>query len=56
MQKILHVCYPSPDTISIIIAKKIIHMWHVAGKKKEIQSLLRKHEEDEPLGRLVQIM
>jgi len=26
----LHVCYPSPDIINVIIGRKIIHTWHVA--------------------------
>jgi len=26
----VHVCYCSPDIINIIVAGKIIHIWHVA--------------------------
>jgi hypothetical protein len=37
-----------PQCVNIIIARKIIHMWHVAlhiVKKKGTQSLLRKPEQ-----------
>jgi len=49
----LHVCCSLPDIITIIIAWSIIHnvarSMHIV-KKKGIQSLLRKPEQEEPFG------
>jgi hypothetical protein len=55
----LHVCYSSLDIINIIIARKVINNvacnMHIV-KKKRIQSLRRKPEQEEPLGRFGRII
>ena len=51
-------CYSPPDIIIIIVARKITHVacsMHIV-KTKGIQSLLRRPEWEEPLGRLGRIM
>ena len=54
----LHVCYSSPYIINIIIARMLTHVacsMHVV-KKKGMQSLIRKPEQEELLGRIGRII
>jgi hypothetical protein len=43
------VCYSSLDIINIIVARKVIYMRHAYSREKDVQSLLRKPEQEEPL-------
>jgi hypothetical protein len=51
----LHDCYTSPNVINTFGRRKIIHTWHIV-MKKEIQSVLRKPEQEEPVGRPGRVM